>query len=1105
MKTLKKIFHHWPLFIIAIVIGALFIANFKPGTWLIGWDSYSPNLNFLANIQRNIFGVWQTDRGLGLLDGMSHVANVLHTSIIYLFSLVLPANILRYVFQFLCLGTGAIGFYFLAYFLLKKQLPALIAALFYMLNLGTIQMFYLPLEVFSVHFAALPWLTLSLLSYLKKPRYASAFWFFMLSFLFTPQSYVPTVFAVYAFVLFMICLFYIGTQKFFKKTLTVFFITLAVNAFWAIPYAYSMTKNVSVISNAKINQLSNEAILENNKEFGDLKSVATIKGLYLSFLNQTDPQHPKFVMYEWLQHFQQPVTNIIAWGFFVIALIGLILILFKRKREFLPFAFLFVFAFLMLGNDIPYLSSFFNFFDQYVPIFGSAYRFVFTKFSLLYVFTFSILCAVAIDFLLTRIQVIRVLLSCIFVAAIVFYAWPAFTGHLFYNQLQLRVPQDYFDLTNFFNHQPSDERISILPTTDLWGWTYNSWGFVGSGFIWQALPQPVMDGAFLPWSSNNETYYLETTQALFAKDLPTFEKTLQKYQIRWIVLDPTIGMNSTPQNHEPDFSVVKDLVTHSSEITFEKQFGTLEVYKVGLSTPQHILPTNTDTLYTKKDIAFQTIGHYVSDINNKTSVILYPFSRLLTDRSLQNTQQPNDNQLGFSTAMPENTDYQLELPSTLANEKHLYFVQAEMRNGNLILHFLYPYEIQNDRGEPLFSDLITDLVIPTDNQYQQYMVQIGSSQVMVNKDPSQNSLTTIQLNSFGTFDTTVFGLTKLKDQDGKPNFLADKIQTADISSKFWDQVTAVESKKYPLHSSSVNVTFLTVPISANVHASQLTYNCDVFARGAIKKQDNDSSVIYTSENRGSLCDNFAFPALDHSYDYIFRIVGKNDQNRSVNLYVHDWSNEKNDVETLLPKGNFDEYFSVLGKSFLGGNGESVNVETRSFLRQKSQNEVQQIVFYPLELQKAAEIQVVPSDLVAFTNVKTLKNQGALDTHMLETRISFDDGPGVLLFPQSFDSGWIAFIKPTKFAPLKLFQHVKYDGWANAWLLPKGEWNVVIIYWPQFLSFAGYGILALTFIGFIMVGLINLKNRRSNKKLTTILHHHLATKRSAQNTSQKIRK
>ncbi|MBI3282964.1 hypothetical protein HYZ70_02705, partial [Candidatus Curtissbacteria bacterium] len=97
----KKLFTFWPIFVLLALEILLFKANYVSGTWLIGWDSTQPELNFKVNLFRDLNAVWQEYRGLGLLDGMAHAANLVHLIYTYLLSLVLPPNLIRYVFVFL--------------------------------------------------------------------------------------------------------------------------------------------------------------------------------------------------------------------------------------------------------------------------------------------------------------------------------------------------------------------------------------------------------------------------------------------------------------------------------------------------------------------------------------------------------------------------------------------------------------------------------------------------------------------------------------------------------------------------------------------------------------------------------------------------------------------------------------------------------------------------------------------------------------------------------------------------------------------------------------------------------------------------------------------
>ncbi|MEM5782282.1 MAG: hypothetical protein QXD43_03760, partial [Candidatus Aenigmatarchaeota archaeon] len=95
-NLLKQNFFIFSLIILEFI---LFEANYKPGTFLVGWDNVYPELNFKSNLKMNLFSVWQEYRGLGVEDGLAHGANLLHTLFLYFLSLIFPINLLRYFFH----------------------------------------------------------------------------------------------------------------------------------------------------------------------------------------------------------------------------------------------------------------------------------------------------------------------------------------------------------------------------------------------------------------------------------------------------------------------------------------------------------------------------------------------------------------------------------------------------------------------------------------------------------------------------------------------------------------------------------------------------------------------------------------------------------------------------------------------------------------------------------------------------------------------------------------------------------------------------------------------------------------------------------------------
>jgi hypothetical protein len=62
----------------------LFLTNYKPDSYLIGWDTIMPEFNFPLNFKRSLFSLWQDYRGLGTVDGLSHAANLMHTFYLWL-------------------------------------------------------------------------------------------------------------------------------------------------------------------------------------------------------------------------------------------------------------------------------------------------------------------------------------------------------------------------------------------------------------------------------------------------------------------------------------------------------------------------------------------------------------------------------------------------------------------------------------------------------------------------------------------------------------------------------------------------------------------------------------------------------------------------------------------------------------------------------------------------------------------------------------------------------------------------------------------------------------------------------------------------------------
>src|SRR5579859_1297573 len=557
MKKLLQLFrNHWPIVVLVLIEAILFLANYTRGTYLIGWDNLFPEFNIGLNIKRALFGVWQEYRGLGYEDGMSHAANLPHYFFIYLLSFVFPQNMLRYIFMFAMHLFGGIGLYFL---LLKSKISenkvvAGLGALFYQYSFATIQMFYLPFELFIVHFCFLPWLILFLTEYLKTGKKKTLFWFALLSLLSTPQAHVPTIFIVYVMIVSFFLLFHFFSQRLrgLKKIAVIILVIFCTNAFWGIPFAYSTMHNAAVIANSKNNQMATEDIYLKNHKYGDFQGTALMRSFNLD-VSQYDYQEGKndIMMKFWVAYIHQPIIVSISWLFFAITVLGLVAALLKKNVLLYSLLALFLFVFAIIGNDIPVISAVSFVLRTYVPLFSSVFRFVFTKFFVVYAFVYAIFFALGLDTIVKIVpkksrKIGGYILGFIIFAMVVIYSFPSFQGHFFHEQLRVKIPQEYFQVFDFFSKQPESERIAVLPAPWYWAWTPYKWGVIGSGFEWFGIKQPLLDRAFDPWNQENENFYWEISQAIYISDPVRFQQVLQKYHVTWLLVDNNIMTGDNP-------------------------------------------------------------------------------------------------------------------------------------------------------------------------------------------------------------------------------------------------------------------------------------------------------------------------------------------------------------------------------------------------------------------------------------------------------------------------------------------------------------------------------------------------------------------------------
>jgi hypothetical protein len=575
---------------------ALAFLNYEPGTFLIGWDNLNPEFDAFTNLKRAFFSVWQEGRGLGLLGGQAHAADIPRILLILLLQVFkTPLSLIRYLTTFLPLLAGPLGVYYLFYHHLFRekldakttQFASFLGALFYLLNLNTLQTFFVPFETFTWFYGTLPWLLFFTISYIGKPSARKLFTLFLMSLITAPAFYVETVFLVF----FVSILPFIIEYFTEKRRLTVSFKTVTAgilsivipHLYWLIPVAFFViTGGGQTAQIAKINQISTPQTYYRNLEFANLNDIFLLKGYLFNYLDMGGDFKYDYLLSTWRSHLSTPLIALL--GYFSVSLI-LIGVYYSFKKKFSWTA-----SFMcVLGLSLFFLLGGGRLINQVVPVLGELFRSPFTKFSIPLSLSFSFFFAIGTIFILDLFTFLHsrltYLLTLFTISVIlILYMSPAFSGNLISGNMRLVVPSEYFSLFNYLKSQNPSHRVANFPQYTFWGWNYYDWGYRGSGFLWHGIRQPLLDRAFDVWDSSSEKYYEEISSAIYRNDLTEFEKLIDKYAITWILLDKHVI--SPDGKTDLGYTTLEKFLTSSTKFSLNKSFNDqIFLYQTNLSKP----------------------------------------------------------------------------------------------------------------------------------------------------------------------------------------------------------------------------------------------------------------------------------------------------------------------------------------------------------------------------------------------------------------------------------------------------------------------------------------------------------------------------------------
>lgn len=868
--------HALPFLTILAMVLLLGFTNYTPGTFLTGWDNLHPEFNFGLNIKRSIFSVWQQYQGLGLLGGMAHASDLVHQVELFALSFVVKPDMLRYFYHFTMLFLGMFGTYLITRKFLSglnektQTLSALVAGIFYGLNLGTIQYFYVPFEPYSTFFGFFPILLYSLFAYLEKPNRKTLAILAVINLLATPLAYVQTVFLVFFFcAALMVAIFVFfanGQSK--RLRITHAFIALIsiliINSFWLLPNLYFTATNVSITQNAVQNKMATEKFFQMNKNRGTIADLALLKEFYYDFTDLNDKTGTfDYLLKPWRSFTSKPLYIILGLLFFATAVFGLIT---KNSYKKFLIALAALCAIIFLSDTIIFsqIGSLF----RATPLLNQVFRNPFTKFIVPLVFIYAVglgLGIAQISLLLSKYSN-KVVLPLVFIFLIIINAAPAFTGQFISPQMRQVIPKEYFDVFSYFKKQNPNAKIINLPQNNYWGWEYYSWpaspavsssqggGYHGSGFLWYGIEQPIMDRTFDVWSTPLENYYWQLSYALKRRDIVLFNQIINKYNVGFILFDNNISLSDNKNALKADLNQEK-LLTDNPLLESPVTFGNILIYKTkiknsgkNISFYKNLHEANTSSPQ-YFDNNFAAFGNYTSHGGQDN----FPFGSLFTNRFQDelNFKISQDNAYFTFESVVKKGNYDLSLPSILGKERALPSEIFAKRVGeNITLRFivLKPKLVIDKKSIDLDS-LYQDVALPVSQNVQNIIVDINNTSflplnalseqfVSIGKTYLLNESAANSIQIYSGDNPTVFALPS--EEFAKAHVCGNSTGTSEFDSKS-------ENGKLILNAKNVAVCALhtlSFPTSNTLYKASFEYlsSTDEFPQYCVYSEDSKKCI-----------------------------------------------------------------------------------------------------------------------------------------------------------------------------------------------------------------------------------------------------------------------
>lgn len=716
----------YPLILVLISL-IICITNYKLGTFLSGWDTLHPEFNLGMYWQRITQSVWQEHQGLGAVATQAHAAEIPRMLFVWLFTTIFPLSFVRWAYFLLSLVLGPLGIYYLSKYFLSEYKNghkyAFVGSLWYLLNLGTMQHFYVPLEMFAVLYAFIGWLFLYLSKYLRHGNKSDLVIFSLLTIFSSPMAHTSTLWFIYALFLgiFMAVVSIISwISKLglgaLRRSVVAGLLTILLNLYWLLPNLYFIFNHAEDVKNAKITRLFSEEAILHNQHYANMLDISILKAFLFDWSVHVDGLFIK-IFDRWEIHLSSFLISALGLLIAIVVLYGALLTYKSKSKDlFLSFFFMILISIFFLSMDTPPFGFLYDYIQESLPLLKEALRFPFTKFSIPFMMVYAVFLSYGLLQLRSALAHLNIKVKDYIIISslsvfIILFAFPAFSGNLIGDIDKVKIPQYYSDAYEYINKQESNSRVATLPAHYLFGWVYYDWidngkvdsSYQGAGFSWFLSDNPILEREFDRWYPTNEEFYNEYQYAIYSKDVELLDYLIDKYQLGFIVLDESI---IAPFSERSLFYAdSKDLLSKSSKVYLDKTFGKLSVYKTRSSesigsyvyTPNSMAFTSSKYAYSNIDPNFyvsNNLGSYQTVYYGNNEGVFNSVSPLFSDdnelaHSLINSNNLTIQYMGEGTIIIPKLSKDEPIPSEISFDKSSIYVkylypEIKTRNGFLV-------------------------------------------------------------------------------------------------------------------------------------------------------------------------------------------------------------------------------------------------------------------------------------------------------------------------------------------------------------------------------------------------------------------------------------